>query len=83
METMTEIINTVSKALSVNFIERNNDYYFTEFVDGYDLDVYLTLDNYDEVIEIEARLFGDAIKFSSKTSANIKFPQNVTYLGKR
>lgn len=68
---MTEIINTVSKALSVNFIERNNDYYFTEFVDGYDLDVYLTLDNYDEVIEIEAKLFGDAIKFSSKTSANI------------
>lgn len=71
METMTEIINTVSKALSVNFIERNNDYYFTEFVDDYDLDVYLTLDNYDEVIEIEAKLFSDAIKFKSETFADI------------
>lgn len=71
METMTEIINTVSKALSVNFIERNNDYHFTEFVDGYDLDVYLTLDNYDEVIEIEAKLFGDAVKFKSETFADI------------
>lgn len=72
METMTEIINTVSKALSVKFIEYNKeDYYFTKFVDGYDLDVHIILDNYDEVIKIETKLFGDAIMFKSETFADI------------
>lgn len=78
MEIMTQIVNTISKALSVKFIEYNeNHYYFTKFMDGYDLDVHLTLDNYDEVIEIETTLFGDAIlfgdtiMFESKTSIDI------------
>ena len=72
METMTQIVNTISKALSVKFMEYNKDqYYFTKFVDGYDLDVRLTLDNWNKAIRIEAKLFGDAIKFKSETFADI------------
>ena len=72
MGIMTQIVNTISKALSVKFIEyTENHYYFTKFMDGYDLDVHLTLDNYDEVIEIETTLFGDTIMFESKTSIDI------------
>lgn len=72
METMQQITDTLLNQLSIVFIKEEEGYYHgIDLMGDYALKIELALDDYDEMVQICAKLVHESIKFEFETFASV------------
>lgn len=73
METMQQITDTLLNQLSIVFVRDKEEghYHGLELIGDYGLKIEIVLSDYDEMIEIGAKLYSGPIKFEFETFASV------------